>query len=106
MNLCLSHLANNAGECANFIILSQVWSLVQKIFKNSDNAKKEWESMTGLGTAAWKTYSETRWYSKFEVLQDIYIKFAYLDPFLVRLIATKTSVANANRLIKRLLISL
>ena len=73
MNLCLSHLANNAGECANFIILSQVWSLVQKIFANSDNAKKEWESMTGT---AWKTYSETRWYSKFEVLQDIYIKFA------------------------------
>ena len=103
MNLCLSHLANNAGECANFIILSQVWSLVQKIFKNSDNAKKEWESMTGT---AWKTYSGTLWYSKFEVLHDIYIKFAYLDPFLVRLIATKTSVANANRLIKRLFISL
>ena len=45
MNLCLSHLDNDTGDCANFIILSQVWSLVQKTFKNSDNAKKEWESM-------------------------------------------------------------
>ena len=40
-NLCLSHLANNAGNCAKFVILSQVWSLLQKIFKNSDNAKTE-----------------------------------------------------------------
>ena len=94
-NLCLSHLANNAGDCAKFVILSQVWSLIQKIFKNSDNAKTEWENITG---SAWKTYSETRWYSQFEVFKDLYDKFPDLETFLLRLIETNTSVANANRL--------
>ena len=98
-NLCLSHLANNAGNCAKFVILSQVWSLIQKIFKNSDNAKTEWETMTG---SAWKSYSETRWYSQFEVLKDVYDKFLDLEPFLLRLIDTNTSVANANRLYEML----
>ena len=99
-NLCLSHLANNAGNCAKFVILSQVWSLLQKIFKNSDNAKTEWENITG---SAWKSYSETRWYSEFEVLKDMYYKFPDLEPFLLRLIETNTSVANANRLYEMLI---
>ena len=106
-NLCLSQLANDAGDCAEFVILSQVSSLLHKIFENPDNdiAQIEWQEITAT---PWKRYSysdadaDTRWYSEFEVMHDVYLKFAHLKPFLHRLIARRTSVAHAYRLYKML----
>jgi hypothetical protein len=45
--LCLSHSTNNGGDEASFVILHQFWTLVQKCFSLSDNAKIIWEKHTG-----------------------------------------------------------
>jgi hypothetical protein len=64
--LCLSHHVNNAGDKAKFVVLSQSWMLLQKIFTHSDKGKVIWERVSGI---AWKTYSSTMWFNKFEVEQ-------------------------------------
>lgn len=45
--LCLSHSTNNGGDEASFAILHQFWTLIQKCFSLSDNAKIRWEKHTG-----------------------------------------------------------
>jgi hypothetical protein len=68
VSLCISHAANNAGAEASFILLALFWSLIQKIFSQSDKAKQNWKDVT---ETSWKSYSETRWYSKYEVIESI-----------------------------------
>ena len=45
--LCLSHSTNNGGDEASFVILHQFWTLIQKCFSQSENAKIIWEKHTG-----------------------------------------------------------
>jgi hypothetical protein len=46
LSLCLSHSTNNGGDEASFVILHQFWTLIQKCFSQSDNAKIIWEKHT------------------------------------------------------------
>jgi hypothetical protein len=39
--LCLSHSTNNGRDEASFVILCQFWTLIQKSFSQSDNAKRD-----------------------------------------------------------------
>ena len=60
-------------------------------FLNSESAKIEWEKLVG---SSWKSYSDTKWYSKFEVLKDVYLKI----PYFKILIKNGICVGNANAL--------
>ena len=51
--LCLSHVANNAGDQVGFVILEQFWKLLQKVFSHSENAKPIYEKVMG---ESWKGF--------------------------------------------------
>ena len=97
LSLCLSHMANNAGENASLVILGRFWSLTQKVFAQSDNAKAIFEQVTGL---SWCSYSDTRWYSKYECLSINYIKFQFLPQVYSKLAEKKISIGNSGKLLE------
>ena len=46
----------------------------------------------------WKEFSEVRWYSKYDILEDIFKKFADLLPVVMRIVEEGFSPANATKL--------
>jgi hypothetical protein len=95
--LCLSHSTNNGGDEASFVILHQFWTLIQKCFSQSDNAKIIWEKHT---KQPWKTYSTTRWFSKYEVFEFLSALFSSLEAVIFKLIASKVSPMSASKLLE------
>ena len=65
---CMSHLLCNAGDKAAFVLLELFWTLLQKIFSQSTQAQDIWIEVTGM---SWPTYSETRWFPKYDVFEKI-----------------------------------
>ena len=100
ISLCLSHCANNAGEQAGFVLLDLFWTLIQKIFSQSQQAQDTWRLVTG---EAWPTYSETRWYSKFEVMQKLADYFPDLLTIMTKLVSAKVASQNSAKLLNLLL---
>ena len=94
-NLCLSHCTNNGGELATFPALSTMWTLLQKVFAG-DNSKIIWQKETN---SAWLTYSDTRWFSKYDVYEDLFNHFGDLRAVLENVIKKKYSPANTGKLL-------
>ena len=46
----------------------------------------------------WNEFSEVRWYSKYDIIDNIFIKFAHVLPVVVRIVEEGVSPANANEL--------
>lgn len=90
--LCLSHMASNAGKQAGFPTLKKFWTLLQKIFANSESAKEVYREVTG---SAWVEYSDTRWYSEHEVYQSLYTNFQFLETIFSRLVEQNICCKNA-----------
>ena len=97
---CFSHMICNAGGCAAFILLELFWSYIQKIFSQSTQAQNDWEEVTGT---AWPTYSETRWFSMYDVLEKLSKLFPDLLTVITRVAAKKVSPANSAKLLALLL---
>lgn len=76
---CFSHTANNAGHHFEFATLHEFGSLWIKLFAHSAKAKLLWKQRTG---AAVKTHSETRWWSKWEIYNQLLKSFGDVHPFL------------------------
>ena len=98
--LCLSHCANNAGEVAGFPLLDRFWSLLQKIFSQSQGAQDTFFEVTGM---EWPTHSETRWFSKYDVLEKLSKLFPDILTIMTKVVAKKLSKANAHALLNLLL---
>ncbi len=123
---CLSHCASNAGKCmdccvsfkyhsvnliqscviwhttgdeAHFVQLDLFWTLIQKVFSMSDAAKEEWFQVTGTH---WPTYSEIRWYSKYEVLEVLFKYFPDMERVMIRVARKGISPRNSSKLLKLL----
>jgi hypothetical protein len=94
LNLCLLHCTNNGGELATFPTLASLWALLQKHFV-TDNAKTIWQQTTG---AAWKTYADNRWFSRYDVMEELSKKFPDLERVLDILMANNYSPTNAGKL--------
>jgi hypothetical protein len=97
--LCLSHMANNAGKQTDFVLIEQFWKLLQKVFSKSENAKSIFEKVMD---ERWRSYSETRWYSKYEVLASLYGKWSSLPALFRRLITDDAAVTNSGKLLDML----
>lgn len=69
---CMSHLSCNAGKQVSFVLLELFWTYIQKIFAQSTAAQDEFTLAT---QTKWPTYSETRWFSKYDVVQVLSEKF-------------------------------
>jgi hypothetical protein len=100
VSLCISHAANNAGAEASFILLALFWSLIQKIFSQSDKAKQNWKDVT---ETSWKSYSETRWYSKYEVIESISFFFPDMLTVITKNVKDGISPRNSAKLLNLLL---
>jgi hypothetical protein len=97
--LCLSHSTNNDRDEASFVILHQFWTLIQKCFSQSDNAKIIWEKHT---KRPWKTYSVTRWFSKYEVFEFLSALLSRLQAVTFKLTASKVSPMSVSKLLRLL----
>ena len=77
--VCFSHTLNNAGLRFHFPTLDEFGQLWISLFSHSARAKLAWKLLTGV---AIKSYSETRWWSKWEMLNQLCTNFADVQPFL------------------------
>ena len=62
-------------------------------------SKSIWKDITGF---SWQNYSDTRWYSKYDVMENLYEKFGDIVPFVRRLVEEGISPANAMKLLQLL----
>ena len=97
---CMSHCASNAGKEAGFVLLDLFWSLLQKVFSNSDKAKDIWFERTNK---SFPSYNEIRWYSKYEVLEVISDLFPDLITVMQSVVDAGLSKKNASKLLLLLL---
>ena len=69
--VCFSHTLDNVGNHFKIPILKEFGSLWMRMFRNSCKAKLLWKDLTGRAP---KSYSETRWWSRWEVHQQLISK--------------------------------
>ena len=70
--VCFSHTLDNVGNHFEIPTLKEFGSLWIRMFRNSCKAKLLWKDLTGRAP---KSYSETRWWSRWEVYQQLMVQF-------------------------------
>jgi len=88
------------GEQASFVQLDSFWTLVQKVFSHSDNARDEWYKVTDT---QFPTHSNIRWYSKYDVLKVFYDYFPDMLTVVTNVTNEGISSSNAPKLLRMLL---
>ena len=96
---CMLHCACNAGDKAGFVILDRFWALLQNAFSQSDNAKAFWKTTTDK---TWEEYSDTRWFSKYDVMKLVATYFPDMKTVLNQMLAGKVSKQNTPKLLQML----
>ena len=76
---CFSHTIDNVGKHFEFRILDRFSQLWVSMFSHSAAVRLAWKTRTGT---AMKTYSKTRWWSKWEVMKQVLEYFGDVVPFL------------------------
>ena len=77
--VCFSHTIDNVGKHFEFQVLDLFFRYWIGMFSHSYNARLLWREKTGQSI---QTYSETRWWSKWEVLNQVLVCFGFVEPFL------------------------
>ena len=77
--VCFSHTIDNVGNHFEFKILDLFARYWISMFSHSYNARLVWRERTGQSI---RTFSETRWWSKWEVLRQVSEYFGDVEPFL------------------------
>jgi len=77
--VCFSHTIDNVGSHFDFSILDLFFRHWVSLFAHSFNAKLLWRERTGQSM---KSHSNTRWWSKWEVLKQVADYFGDVLPFL------------------------
>ena len=76
---CYSHTIDHIGEHFQTPVLDEFSKLWISLFAHSPRARLLWREKTGRSMA---TYSETRWWSRWEVLKQVMLYFGDVSPFL------------------------
>ena len=76
---CFSHMLNLVGERFKVSTLSFFFTLWIALFSHSPIAKALWKETTCRAMA---TYSKTRWWSGWEVMNQVFQQFGDVEPFL------------------------
>ncbi len=76
--VCVSHTLDNVGSHFETPTLDEFGQWWISLFSHSAKAKLRWKEQTG---ERMKTFSETRWWSRWEVLHQLCLKFGDLQPF-------------------------
>ena len=77
--VCFSHTIDNVGNHFQFRIFDLFTRYWIGMFSHSYNARLVWRERTGKSI---RTFSDTRWWSKWEVLNQVVNYFGYVEPFL------------------------
>ena len=75
---CFSHTIDNVGKHFEFRVLETFAQYWVSLFSHSAAARLAWKARTGT---AMRTYSPTRWWSKWEVMNLVLEYFADVEPF-------------------------
>ena len=78
---CFSHTIDHVGEKFETPVLDEFISAWISLFAHSFKTKALWREQTGR---AMKSFSGTRWWSRWEVIEQVLEQFGDLDPFLRR----------------------
>ena len=76
---CFSLTIDNVGKHFEFRVLDRFSQLWVSMFSHSAAVRLAWKTRTGT---AMKTYSATRWWSKWEVMKQVLEYFGDVEPFL------------------------
>lgn len=76
---CYSHTLDRVGEQFKVPTLDEFGKYWVSLFAHSPRARLLWKERTGQSAT---TYSETRWWSKWEVLKQVMLLFGDVLPFL------------------------
>ena len=76
---CFSHTLDHVGEHFDIPVLNEFICTWISMFSHSPKARLCWREQTGCSM---KSYSATRWWSKWEVMQQLMIQFGNVEPFL------------------------
>ena len=76
---CFSHTLDRVGEHFIVPILSEFITLWVSMFSHSPKARLLWKEQTGR---AMGSYSATRWWSKWEIMQQLMIQYPEIEQFL------------------------
>ena len=77
--VCFSHTLDNVGNHLVIPTLLEFGSLWVRLFRHSHKARLLWKDLTGQRP---RSYSETRWWSKWEVFQQLLVQFGDVERFL------------------------
>ena len=77
--VCFSHTIDYVGNHFEFRILDSFTQYWVSLFAHSFNARLLWKEKTGQ---AMRTHSDTRWWSKWDILQQALYYFGDIEPFL------------------------
>ena len=77
--VCFSHTLDNVGNHLAILTLLQFGNLWIHLFSRSHQAKLAWQDLTGRRP---QSYSETRWWSKWEVYQQLLEQLGDICEFL------------------------
>ena len=77
--VCFSHTLDNVGNHLDIPNLVEFVDLCIRLFSHSYEAKLAWQTQTGRKP---KSYSETRWWSKWEVFKQLLEQFGDVEQFL------------------------
>ena len=75
---CFSHTIDNVGKHFELRVLDTFAQYWVSLFSHSAAARLAWKARTGT---AMRTYSPTRWWSKWEVMNLVLEYFADVEPF-------------------------
>ena len=75
---CFSHTIDNVGKHFEFRFLDTFAQYWVSLFSHSAATRLAWKARTGT---AMRTYSPTRWWSKWEVMNLVLEYFADVEPF-------------------------
>ena len=76
---CWSHTLDHVGQKMNILILEEFTILWISLFSHSPKTRVMWRTLTGLPPPS---FSATRWWSRFEVMHQLFKSFGDLMPFL------------------------
>ena len=76
---CFSHTIDRVGDKFETPTLSDFMTLWICLFSHSPKTRLLWRSRTNKSMPS---YSTTRWWSKWEVIKDVLLSFADIEPFL------------------------
>ncbi|CAB4018870.1 Hypothetical predicted protein [Paramuricea clavata] len=76
---CFSHVIDNSGKKFQFRILDTFIRHWNSMFSQSPAVRLAWKTKTGK---AMRTASTTRWWSKWEVVNQVHDYFGDVEPFI------------------------